>query len=86
MTYTRWLPLALPLAALDLAYGVDKVQVTTMQARSGAGYPGPSEEEINDNVLPFIGGEEDKLETEPQKILGNLSENMIQPAMQKTIT
>jgi len=72
--------LALPLAALDQAFGVDKVQVTTMQARSGAGYPGPSEDEIDDNVLPFIGGEEDKLETEPQKILGTFSDNAIQHA------
>ena len=72
--------LALPLPALDQAYGVDKVLVTTMQARSGAGYPGPSEEEIGDNVLPFIGGEEDKLETEPQKILGTLADDAIQPA------
>lgn len=61
---------AIPLAALDKAFGLAHVCITTMQARSGAGYPGPSEDQIGDNVLPHIGGEEDKLEKEPQKILG----------------
>jgi len=69
--------LAMPLAALDAAFGVSKIHVVTMQARSGAGYPGPSEAEIGDNVLPYIGGEEDKLETEPQKILGRLAGGQI---------
>lgn len=63
--------IALPLKALDDAFGLEAVQVVTMQARSGAGYPGPPDEIINDNLLPYIGGEEDKLETEPQKILGD---------------
>ncbi|MDJ0839336.1 MAG: aspartate-semialdehyde dehydrogenase [Acidobacteriota bacterium] len=72
--------LALPLSALDQAFGVEKVNVVTMQARSGAGYPGPPEEVINDNVLPYIGGEEDKLETEPKKILGVLENGAVTPA------
>jgi aspartate-semialdehyde dehydrogenase len=46
--------------------------VTTMQALSGAGYPGPSAIDLLGNVVPFISGEEDKVETEPRKILGTL--------------
>ena len=72
--------LAIPLMALDQAFGVELVSVVTMQARSGAGYPGPSDEVIGDNVLPYIGGEEDKLETEPQKILGTLKNGGITPS------
>ena len=72
--------LVIPLKALDDAFGVRAVQVVTMQARSGAGFPGPPEEEIGDNVLPFIGGEEDKLETEPQKILGRFTGSQIEHA------
>jgi len=59
-----------PLKALHDAYGVEKIMVSTMQATSGAGYPGPPIEVIGDNVVPFINGEEDKIETEPQKLLG----------------
>jgi aspartate-semialdehyde dehydrogenase len=46
--------------------------VTTMQGVSGAGYPGPSSMDLIDNILPFIGGEEEKSEQEPQKIFGTL--------------
>ncbi|MCB1043049.1 MAG: aspartate-semialdehyde dehydrogenase [Acidobacteria bacterium] len=63
---------AFPLAVAQRSFGLRKVQVTTFQARSGAGFPGPPPELIDDNVLPFISGEEDKLETEPQKILGSV--------------
>lgn len=59
-----------PLKALHDKYGVTKVLAATMQATSGAGYPGPPIEVIGDNVVPFINGEEDKIETEPQKLLG----------------
>ena len=52
---------------------VDQVSVVTMQAVSGAGYPGVSSMDILDNVVPFISGEEDKLETEAQKILGSMN-------------
>ncbi|PYQ31022.1 MAG: aspartate-semialdehyde dehydrogenase [Acidobacteria bacterium] len=63
--------LAMVLAPLERAFGVDKVQVTTMQAISGAGYAGVASYAILDNVIPFIGGgEEDKIEKEPRKILG----------------
>ena len=46
--------------------------VTTMQAVSGAGYPGVPSLDILGNVVPFIGGEEEKVESEPQRILGKL--------------
>lgn len=56
-----------------LQFGLRQVMVTTMQALSGAGYPGVSSLDIIDNVVPFISGEEDKMETEPRKILGNFN-------------
>ena len=61
--------LALALAPLRI-FDIKTVVVTTMQAVSGAGYPGVASLDILGNVVPFIGGEEDKLETETQKILG----------------
>jgi aspartate-semialdehyde dehydrogenase len=61
-----------PLAALHRKFGVKNAIVTTMQAISGAGYPGVSAMDIADNVLPYIAGEEPKVETEAQKILGTL--------------
>ena len=64
--------LALALAPLERAFGLRKVMVTTMQAVSGAGYPGVASLDILGNVVPYIGGEEDKIEREPQKILGRL--------------
>jgi aspartate-semialdehyde dehydrogenase len=57
-----------PLKALDDAFGLDTVMVTTMQAISGAGYPGVASLDIMDNVVPYISGEEDKMETEPRKV------------------
>lgn len=70
--------LALALAPLDLAFGVDAVVATTLQALSGAGYPGVASLDIIDNVLPFIGGEEEKIETETKKILGRWSDNRLE--------
>ncbi len=61
--------LAITLAPLA-QFGIQQVMVTTMQALSGAGYPGVSSLDIIDNVVPFISGEEDKMETEALKILG----------------
>jgi aspartate-semialdehyde dehydrogenase len=69
----------LPLKALDDAFGVEKVNVVTLQARSGAGYPGIPEDIIGDNVLPFINTEEEKMETESRKILGDLQGDGIVP-------
>jgi aspartate-semialdehyde dehydrogenase len=64
--------LLFPLAALDRKFKVEAVNVVTMQALSGAGYPGVASLDIIDNVLPAIdmGGEDRKIETEPLKILG----------------
>ena len=62
--------LVLVLKPLADAFGLEKVFVVTMQAISGAGYPGVASMDIQANVVPFISGEEDKLETEPQKLLG----------------
>jgi aspartate-semialdehyde dehydrogenase len=64
--------LALALAPLHQAFGVEKVFVSTMQAVSGAGYPGVASLDIIGNVIPFIGGEEEKMEQETLKILGTL--------------
>jgi aspartate-semialdehyde dehydrogenase len=69
-----------PLAALHRNFGIESVVVTTMQAISGAGYPGVSSMDITDNVLPYIAGEEPKVETEAQKILGVFSDGAIQKA------
>ena len=66
-----------PLAALDRRFGVEAVFVTTLQAISGAGYPGVPSLDITDNTVPFISGEEPKVETEAQKILGKFAENAI---------
>jgi len=66
--------IVIPFAALQDKFGpVDQVSVVTMQAVSGAGYPGVSSMDIIDNVVPFISGEEDKLETEASKILGGVN-------------
>lgn len=65
--------LVVPLAALEAAFGpLDKVVVSTMQAISGAGYPGVSAFDVHDNVVPYISGEEEKMEQEAAKILGPL--------------
>lgn len=62
-----------PLAALHRRFGVEDVAVTTLQAISGAGYPGVASLDITDNVFPHIAGEEPKVEIEAQKILGSFS-------------
>ena len=62
------------------AFGIRAVQVTTMQALSGAGYPGVSSLDILGNVVPYIGGEEDKLVDEPLKLLGQIGAEGVQPA------
>ncbi len=70
--------LAMALAPLR-ALGLTACNVVTLQATSGAGYPGVPSLDIVGNVVPFIGGEEDKLETEPQKILGALADSRVEP-------
>jgi aspartate-semialdehyde dehydrogenase len=60
-------------------FGISKVIATTMQAISGAGYPGVPSMDIVGNVIPFIGGEEEKMEQETQKILGEFRGDHIEP-------
>ena len=64
-------------------FGITKVIVTTMQAISGAGYPGVPSMDIMGNVVPFIGGEEEKMQMETQKILGEFAGNRIEPLAAK---
>lgn len=62
------------------AFDVEAVQVVTMQALSGAGYPGVSSLDALGNVVPYIGGEEEKMATEPRKLLGTLIDGRVEPA------
>jgi len=66
--------LSLPLKPIDTEFGIKKVVVSTMQALSGAGYPGVASIDIVDNVIPFIRNEEEKMQIETQKILGSPSQ------------
>lgn len=74
--------LTIALKALDNAFGVKKVFAVSLQALSGAGYPGISSLDIMDNIIPNVasGGEEEKVEWEPRKMLGRLHENKIELA------
>ncbi|HEV8291220.1 MAG TPA: aspartate-semialdehyde dehydrogenase, partial [Tepidisphaeraceae bacterium] len=72
--------LALALAPLHKLYGVTAVLVVTMQAISGAGYPGVPSLDIQDNVIPHIGGEEEKMERETRKILGRMDRSVVRHA------
>ena len=70
----------IPLYALMKAgYSIDKMIVTTLQALSGAGYLGPSAIDLVDNIIPYIGGEEEKSEVEPRKIFGKIQNGKIVP-------
>ncbi|MGH9592088.1 MAG: aspartate-semialdehyde dehydrogenase, partial [Bryobacteraceae bacterium] len=59
-------------------FGIRRVMVTTMQAISGAGYPGVASMDINANVIPYIGGEEEKMQQETQKILGSFTGTVVE--------
>jgi len=72
--------IAMALAPLHAAFGVKKLFVSTMQAVSGAGYPGVASLDILGNVIPYIGDEEPKIETELTKLLGRFSDTGIVPA------
>ena len=72
--------LVMVLKPLADAFGIEAVQVTTLQAVSGAGHPGVPSLDILGNALPLIPGEEEKLETEPQKILGTCTGGAITPS------
>ncbi|HSK44117.1 MAG TPA: aspartate-semialdehyde dehydrogenase [Candidatus Binatia bacterium] len=65
--------LVLALAPLHRRFGIDKIFVATMQAISGAGYPGVPSMDILGNVIPYIAKEEDKMEAETRKLLGSLN-------------
>ena len=72
--------LVVALAPLHQTFGVESLFVTTMQAVSGAGYPGVASLDILGNVIPYIANEEEKMEEETKKLLGQLNSNHIQDA------
>jgi len=72
--------MTIALKALQDAFGLDTVMAVSMQAVSGAGYPGVPSIDILDNVIPFISGEEEKLEWEPRKMLGTVGGSGIELA------
>jgi aspartate-semialdehyde dehydrogenase len=72
--------LTLALAPLHAAIGLRSVVVSTMQGLSGAGYPGVPSLDALDNVIPFIGGEEEKVALEPRKLLGVMVEGQVELA------
>jgi aspartate-semialdehyde dehydrogenase len=72
--------LALALAPLHRAFGIERLFVSTMQAVSGAGYPGVPSLDIVGNVIPYIVGEEEKIERETRKILGLFQSGVVEPA------
>ena len=73
--------LAMALAPIEQQHGLQSIHVTTMQAISGAGYPGVPSLAITENVIPYIGGgEEEKIEAEPRKILGRWDNGQFIPA------
>ena len=72
--------IVLPLQILHQAVGLETAVVTTMQAISGAGYPGVPSLDILGNVMPHIGGEDGKLESEPMKLCGTYENGAITPA------
>jgi aspartate-semialdehyde dehydrogenase len=74
--------LTIALKALDDAFGVKKVFAVSLQALSGAGYPGVPSLDIMDNIIPNVanGGEEEKVEWEPRKMLGKFNANRIELA------
>ena len=72
--------LVLALKPLQDAFGLDTVMAVTMQAVSGAGYPGVASLDILGNVIPYIAKEEEKMEEETRKLLGRLNGSAIEPA------
>jgi aspartate-semialdehyde dehydrogenase len=72
--------LVVALAPLHQKFGVESLFVTTMQAVSGAGYPGVASLDILGNVIPYIASEEEKMEEETKKLLGQLNNNHVQDA------
>jgi aspartate-semialdehyde dehydrogenase len=75
--------IVMALAPLHTKFGIASCVVTTMQALSGAGYPGVPSLDATDNVIPFIGGEEEKVESETLKLLGRLQAGAVADAEMK---
>lgn len=73
--------LVMSLAPLERQFGLEKVLMTSMQAVSGAGYPGVPTLDILGNVVPYIGGEEEKVERETRKLLGKLVDGAVKAGM-----
>ena len=71
--------LVMALKPLQDRFGIEQIFVTTMQAISGAGYPGVASMDIVDNVVPYIGNEEEKMEEETLKLLGKLEGHAVTP-------
>lgn len=71
--------IAMALKPLADKWGIERANIVTLQALSGAGYPGVPSMDILDNVIPYIAGEESKIETEPLKIMGAYNEKGIIP-------
>ena len=71
--------LVMALKPLEERFGIEQIFVTTMQAVSGAGYPGVASMDILDNVVPYIGSEEEKMEAETLKLLGRLDGHRVTP-------
>jgi len=69
--------IALALAPISIEYGLEQVFVVTMQSSSGAGYPGVPFFDLNGNIIPFINGEEPKIEKEISKIFGSIEDGKI---------
>ncbi len=72
--------LVVALSPLDREFGIEALFVTTMQAVSGAGYPGVASLDILGNVIPYIAKEEEKMEEETRKLLGRLDGDHVEPA------
>ena len=78
--------IVIPLSALERAFGpIESCIITTLQAISGAGYPGVPSLDIFDNVVPYISGEEEKIEWETLKILGDLTQTDPQSAAPSSV-
>jgi aspartate-semialdehyde dehydrogenase len=71
--------LVMALKPIEERFGIETIFVSTMQAVSGAGYPGVASMDILDNVVPFIGSEEEKMEAETLKLLGTLKNHTVAP-------
>ena len=71
--------LVMALKPLEERFGIEQILVTTMQAVSGAGYPGVPSMDILGNVVPYIGSEEEKMEAETLKLLGQLDGHSVTP-------